>query len=38
MVKQAKKTICDTCALKWWRYEFFDISGDTDVISRKMVK
>ena len=28
----------DTCALKWRRYEFSDISGHTVVISRKTVK
>ena len=31
-------TICDTCALKWWRYEFSDILGLTVVISCKTVK
>ena len=28
-VKQAKNTICVTCALKWRRYEFFEISSHT---------
>ena len=38
MVKEAKKTICDTCSLKCRRDEFSDISGHTVVISRKTVK
>ena len=38
MVKQAKNTICDPCALKWRRYEFSDISSHTVVINRKTVK
>ena len=37
MVKEPKKTICDTCALKWRKYEFSDISGHTVGISRKTV-
>ena len=34
-VKQAEKTICDTCALKSRSYEFSDISRHTVVICRK---
>ena len=32
-VKLAEKTICDTCVVKWRRYEFSDISAHIVVIS-----
>ena len=38
MVKSGKNTICDTCAQNSWRYEFFYVSANTVVISRKTVK
>ena len=38
MVKKAKNTICDTCALKWRSYEFSDFLGFTIPESRKTVK
>ena len=38
MFKKAKKTICDTCIVKSCKYEFYDISTHTFVITGKAVK
>ena len=37
-VNYAKNMICDSCALKWRRYEFSDISAHIVVISLETVK
>ena len=38
MVKRARNTICDTCALNSWRYEIFEVVPHRVVKSRKTVK